>query len=68
MLSRLKRRGNVVQRLLIGRKWMIFFGFIERLEVVDLPPIGRNFTWFSSDGRVLSHLDKKFISDGLVDL
>ncbi|MCH87331.1 endonuclease/exonuclease/phosphatase family protein [Trifolium medium] len=40
-----------------------FRNFIEELELVDLPLIGRHFTWYQSSGRAMSRIDRMLISD-----
>ncbi|MCH79404.1 LINE-1 reverse transcriptase like [Trifolium medium] len=39
-----------------------FGGFIEDMELVDLPLLGRKFTWFHPNGRSMSRIDRD-ISD-----
>jgi hypothetical protein len=40
-----------------------FQNFVEELELVDLPLLGRRFTWFHSSGRAMSRIDRVLISD-----
>jgi hypothetical protein len=40
-----------------------FGDFLEELELVDLPLLGRQFTWFQSGGRAMSRIDRILISD-----
>jgi hypothetical protein len=39
-----------------------FDDFLERLELVDLPLVGRKFTWFHPNGISMSRLDRVLIS------
>ncbi|CAK8540833.1 unnamed protein product [Lathyrus sativus] len=60
-----ERKGRIVS---VNRLEMDdFFCFIESMEVVDPTPIDRNFSWFSSDGVSISHLDKFLLSQGLME-
>jgi hypothetical protein len=41
----------------------IEFGeFLEALELVDMPLIGRRFTWFHPNGITMSRLDRVLLS------
>jgi exonuclease III len=40
-----------------------FHKFLEDLELVDLPLLGRRFTWFHASGRAMSRIDRILISD-----
>ncbi|KAK2430145.1 hypothetical protein QL285_028516 [Trifolium repens] len=40
-----------------------FHDFVDNLELVDLPLMGRRFTWFHANGRAMSRIDRMFISD-----
>ncbi|PNX80406.1 cysteine-rich receptor-like protein kinase, partial [Trifolium pratense] len=37
------------------------------MEVVDVPVSGKQFSWFSSDGNVMSRLDRFLVSEGFID-
>jgi hypothetical protein len=39
-----------------------FQAFVDVLEVVDLPVLGRNFTWFHSSGSSMSRIDRALVS------
>ncbi|KAE9598417.1 putative endonuclease/exonuclease/phosphatase [Lupinus albus] len=47
-----------------GRKKEMFdFScFINNLELLDLPLVGRRFTWFKGDGKTMSRLDRFLLS------
>ncbi|GAU09987.1 hypothetical protein TSUD_393040 [Trifolium subterraneum] len=44
------------------REMMEFGQFMEDLELVDLPFIGRRFTWFHPNGTTMSRLDRVLVS------
>lgn len=44
-----------------------FKDFVVGLEVIDVPSIGNNFTWFSGDGKSMSKLDRFLLSEQLID-
>jgi len=41
-----------------------FNNFIERNFLVELPLVGKKFTWFKANGSAKSRLDRVFVSDG----
>lgn len=41
----------------------LFCNFIEMCGLIDLPLIGRKFTWYKPDGRAMSRLDRFLISE-----
>ncbi|PNX75860.1 cysteine-rich receptor-like protein kinase, partial [Trifolium pratense] len=43
-----------------------FAAFMEYLEVIDIPVLGKKFTWFNSDGSAMSRLDRFLLSDGFI--
>jgi hypothetical protein len=40
-----------------------FGNFLEELELVDLPLLGRRFTWYQASGLAMSRIDRVLISD-----
>ncbi|KAK2452148.1 DNA-(apurinic or apyrimidinic site) endonuclease [Trifolium repens] len=40
-----------------------FRKFVEELEVVDLPIIGRRFTWYHASGSAMSRIDRMLVSE-----
>ncbi|CAK8574671.1 unnamed protein product [Lathyrus sativus] len=44
-----------------------FASFIDIMKVVDLPTVGIQFTWFSSDGKAKSMLDLFLVYEGIID-
>lgn len=45
-----------------------FQSFIDELDLIDLPVLGKRFTWLRSDGSAISRLDRFLISDASVNL
>ncbi|MCI04523.1 hypothetical protein A2U01_0025570, partial [Trifolium medium] len=43
---------------------ILFNRFVEEMEVVDVPVLGKKFSWFSADGKAMSRLDRFLLSDG----
>lgn len=43
-----------------------FNSFIDELEVVDIPVVGNMFTWYNSDCRPKSGLDRFLGSEGII--
>ncbi|PNX74944.1 cysteine-rich receptor-like protein kinase, partial [Trifolium pratense] len=41
--------------------------FMEMMEVVDLSVLGKRFTWFCADGKLMSRLDRFLVSEGFVE-
>ncbi|MCI20516.1 hypothetical protein A2U01_0041678 [Trifolium medium] len=37
------------------------------MEVIDVPVTGKNFIWFSVDGKAMSRLDRFLLSKGFID-
>jgi hypothetical protein len=40
-----------------------FVDFVEGMDLVDLPVLGRRFTWFHSSGSAMSRIDRVFVSE-----
>jgi exonuclease III len=43
-----------------------FLQFCESMELVDIPVLGKKFTWFNSDGSAMSRLDRFLLSEGFI--
>ncbi|GKV02337.1 hypothetical protein SLEP1_g14790 [Rubroshorea leprosula] len=41
-----------------------FNNFIQETELVDIPLVGRKFTWYQSNGNSMSRIDKFLLSEG----
>jgi exonuclease III len=44
-----------------------FGNFIDAIEVIDIPMAGKKFTWFNSEGTVMSRLDRFLLSESFID-
>nr|KYP32205.1 Putative ribonuclease H protein At1g65750 family [Cajanus cajan] len=40
-----------------------FNSFITEMELIDVPLVGKRFTWFRSDGSIMSRLDRVLVSE-----
>ncbi|GAU24019.1 hypothetical protein TSUD_328220 [Trifolium subterraneum] len=40
--------------------------FMEAMKVIDIPILGKKFTWFNSDGSKMSILDRFLLSEGFI--
>jgi exonuclease III len=54
--SAVSRQGEIIS----------FTQFVEDMEVIDIPVLGKKFTWFSSDGKSMSRIDRFLLSDGFI--
>ncbi|XP_019433996.1 PREDICTED: uncharacterized protein LOC109340725 [Lupinus angustifolius] len=61
ILNRDERRGS--SSSLVSSDCVEFSQFVEDLELLDLPLVGSKFTWFVSNGSVMSRLDRFLIND-----
>lgn len=43
-----------------------FIGLIDSLELVDVPSIGRKFTWYNQDGGIMSKLYRFLLLEVLI--
>jgi len=43
---------------LMKRRLQGFNSFLSDVKLLDLNPLGRNFTWYHSNGRVMSRIDR----------
>ncbi|XP_045810866.1 uncharacterized protein LOC123905300 [Trifolium pratense] len=43
-----------------------FSSFLEAMEVIYVPVLGKKFTWFSFDNSAMSRLDRFLLSDGFI--
>ncbi|PNX58976.1 cysteine-rich receptor-like protein kinase, partial [Trifolium pratense] len=59
-----ERRGCSADRRL--GEIIYFREFVEDMELVDIPVLGKKFSWFSSDGKAMSRLDRFLLSDGFM--
>jgi hypothetical protein len=45
-----------------------FNSFVENMEIIDLPVLGRKITWFHPNGLALSRIDRALVSVGWIHL
>jgi hypothetical protein len=45
-----------------------FEDFVRRMELIDLPALGRKFSWFHSNGQAMSRIDRAFVSEDWISL
>jgi exonuclease III len=57
-----ERRG-VNQEVVSSADMREFMGFLDGMELVDLPTIGRRFTWCHPSGRAMSRIDRVLVSE-----
>jgi exonuclease III len=62
-----ERRG-VTQQDSVTLDMREFVGFVESMEVVDLPILGRRFTWFHPSGQAMSRIDRVLVSEEWLDV
>ncbi|GAU38725.1 hypothetical protein TSUD_396540 [Trifolium subterraneum] len=63
-----ERRGGVGQSAMrIDREMREFGEFISLMNLLDLPLLGRRFTWFQPNGGAVSRLDRFLVSKGWLD-
>lgn len=61
----LEMRG--VGRNLATQEVTEFRRFVEGMNVIDLPLLGRRFTWYIEDGMTMSRLDRFLLSQDWID-
>lgn len=66
LINAIKKRS---ERRGISSNWDVsecveFQSFIDDLNLIDLPMLGKRFTWFKPDGTAMSRLDRFLLSDG----
>ncbi|WJX93090.1 hypothetical protein P8452_74658 [Trifolium repens] len=54
---------NVMEARVVTTEIIEFRKFVEELELLDLPILGRKFTWYQASGRAMSRIDRILISD-----
>jgi hypothetical protein len=64
VLHRSERKGSSVDNRI--RERTLFNRFVEEMEVVDVPVLGKKFSWFSADGKAMSRIDRFLLSDGFI--
>jgi exonuclease III len=47
---------------------ILFNHFVEDMELIDVPVMGKKFSWFSADGKSMSRIDRFLLSDGFISV
>jgi len=66
-IRRQEERKNVFSSSDYSREIKSFNDFIESSELVDIPLVGRKFTWFKPNGLVKSRIDRVLVSKEWLD-
>ncbi|MCH81208.1 endonuclease/exonuclease/phosphatase family protein, partial [Trifolium medium] len=61
-VTRTEERRGVSEEQTHSVEMREFGRFIEDLEMFDLPLLGRQFTWFHTNGRTMSRIDRALVS------
>jgi len=61
-LVRQEERKSMISVTGYSREIKGFKKFIEKFELVDIPLVGRKFTWYKPNGLVKSRIDKVLVS------
>jgi hypothetical protein len=46
----------------------LFNHFVEDMELIDVPVLGKKNSWFSADGKSMSRIDRFLLSEGFITL
>jgi hypothetical protein len=69
VLHRHERKGQVTSSPnLMSNEIIEFRDFVQEMELIDLPVLGRKFTWFHSGGAAMSRLDRMLVSEDWLSL
>jgi hypothetical protein len=64
VLNREERRGVNNSLFQLPSSEMVEFGnFVNNMDLMDLPILGRKFTWFHSNGLSMSRIDRALVSE-----
>ncbi|XP_068473127.1 uncharacterized protein [Phaseolus vulgaris] len=66
-IRRQEERKNVISNSDYSREIKGFNDFIERSKLVDIPLVGRKFTWFKPNNLVKSRIDRVLVSKEWLD-
>jgi len=61
-IRRKEERKSVVSTSDYSREIRDFNDFIENTELLDIPMVGRKFTWYKPNGTVKSRIDRIIVS------
>jgi hypothetical protein len=59
-----ERKGRSVDSR-VGERFF-FNRFVEEMEVIDVPVLGKKFSWYSADGKSMSRIDRFLVSEGFI--
>jgi len=62
-VKNVNERKGVSERVALSNEIIGFNGFIDKNILLDLPIIGKKFTWFKSNGSAKSRLDRVLVND-----
>jgi hypothetical protein len=69
ILNREERRGQNAANSSSTRNEIVEFGdFVQAMNLIDMPVLGRQFTWFHSNGIAMSRLDRLMVSEDWLSL
>jgi len=63
-----EERKSLVSTSDYSRESREFNNFIERSELLDIPMVGRKFTWYKPNGTVKSRIDRVLVSKEWLDI
>jgi hypothetical protein len=64
-----ERRGGVgLSSTRYDREMLEFADFVSSMDLIDLPLLGRRFTWFQPSGGAMSRLDRFLVTGGWLDM
>jgi len=58
----LGERKGLNNAYVINNDMLRFNNFIERVEVLDIPMVGRKYTWYNPNGSAKSRIDRVMVS------
>ncbi|WJX32289.1 hypothetical protein P8452_20632 [Trifolium repens] len=67
-VSNINERRGVGSGSGVGREIQEFGAFLRQLDMVDMPLLGRQFTWFHNNGCTMSRLDRVLLSNEWLSL
>jgi len=67
-IRRKEERKGLVSVSDYSRETKGFNDFIENFELLDIPMVGRKFTWYKPNGLVKSRIERIFVSKELLDV
>jgi hypothetical protein len=65
VLKAWERKGN--NSLFRQNERLEFCQFVDAMELIDVPVVGKKFSWYSADGTSMSRLDHFLLSEKFID-